>query len=275
MILSTPSPLCFRVRMDAKYLDVSSVKGSCYRLESYRSFGTVSSVHSTTLRCYFIRKCDFIKPNPTKEESQDINLVSDKYFLEKAASNTIEVYQSIMKQVLIRTGPVIEMFDVQGSREKRLVVGFKQGTTQSFFSAMSDLYHFYDLYTTRKYVGTSLVLAFSSREQNLYLFFTPFSLEQFSNGVTICSFYLNPMPNSKAAPIESSIHQIIKEASLIYCLPTTPLQSFFQTGQLSGTFISHLISLSNQSLLDCNLKLCSSGSYLWLCWLDLFSALFE
>lgn len=74
---------------------------------------------------------------------------------------------------------------------------------------MSDLYHYYELYTTRKYV------------------------EQFSNGVTICSFYLNQVPNSKAAPIESSIFQVIKEASLIYCLPTTPLQSFFQSGQLS------------------------------------------
>lgn len=77
--------------MDAKYLDVSSLKGSCYRLESYRSFGTVSSTHSTTLRCYFIRKCDFITQNPTKEQSQDIRLVSDKYFLEKAAPNTIDV----------------------------------------------------------------------------------------------------------------------------------------------------------------------------------------
>jgi glutamate dehydrogenase len=41
------------------------------------------------------------------------------------------------------------------------------------------------------------------------------------------------MPNSRAAPIENSIHQIMKEASLIYCLPTTPLQFFFQGGQLS------------------------------------------
>jgi glutamate dehydrogenase len=74
---------------------------------------------------------------------------------------------------------------------------------------MSDLYHYYDLYSTRKYV------------------------EQFSNGVTIMSLYLNPIPNSKAPPIEHSIHQVIKEASLIYCLPTTPLQTFFQTGKLS------------------------------------------
>jgi hypothetical protein len=42
------------------------------------------------------------------------------------------------------------------------------------------------------------------------------------------------MPNSKAVPIEASIYQVIKEASLLYCIPTTPLQEFFQKGQLSG-----------------------------------------
>src|SRR5215213_11102456 len=57
--------------------------------------------------------------------------------------------------------------------------------------------------------------------------------EQFSNGVTVMSLYLNPLPNSQSAPIEHTIHQVIKEASLIYCLPTTPLQSFFQTNKLS------------------------------------------
>ena len=47
------------------------------------------------------------------------------------------------------------------------------------------------------------------------------------------SLYLNPLPNSKSSPIEHSIHQVIKEASLIYCLPTTPFQQFFQSGKLS------------------------------------------
>jgi len=200
----------YELQMDKKYLDVSnSSKGMAYRLESFRSCGTVSSIHSTTLRCYFIRKCDFVNPSPSPDQSTDIKLVSDKIFLEKVTPNTLNCYQEIMKQALIRAGPVIEYLNSPGSREKRLVIGFKQNTTNSFFSAMSDLYHFYDLYTTRKYV------------------------EQFSNGVTICSFYLNQMPGSRAPPIESSIFQVMKEASLIYCLPTTPLQSFFQTGQLS------------------------------------------
>ncbi|CAJ0760437.1 7880_t:CDS:2 [Entrophospora sp. SA101] len=195
-------------RIDSRFLDVSTTS-KAYRLESYRSHGSVSPSMSTQLRCYFLAKCDFVTPEPTPEQESDIRLVGDKTFLEKATGNTLEIYQSVMKLVLQRTGPVIEMFEVEGSRERRLVIGYRQHSTQSFFSAMSDLYHFYELFSTRKYV------------------------EQFSNGVTIMSLYLNPLPNSKAAPIEHTIHQVIKEASLIFCLPTTPLQSFFQVGKLS------------------------------------------
>jgi glutamate dehydrogenase len=44
---------------------------------------------------------------------------------------------------------------------------------------------------------------------------------------------LHPVPQSKAAPIEHSIYQVMKEASLLYCLPKTPLQQYFQTNKLS------------------------------------------
>lgn len=194
-------------KIDEKYLDTSN---GLYRLESFRSFGTGQSPQAATqLRCYFIQKCVFGDSTPDAKASQDIRSVSDKSFLEKATSHTLDIYQNVMTQVLLRTGPVIEMFHVPNSKEKRLVIGFKHRTTQSFFSAMSDLYHYYDLYSTRKYV------------------------EQFSNGVTIFNFYLAQIPNSQSPPIDISIHQVIKEASLIYCLPTTPLQSFFQVGKLS------------------------------------------
>lgn len=181
-----------------------------YRLETYRSHGTVSSSLVSQLRCYFVHKCNFVKSNPTPEEEANIRLVGDRTFLEKATENTLEIYQNIIKSVLARTGPVIEVFDLPNTREKRLVIGYRQRSTSGFFSALSDLYHYYELYSTRKYV------------------------EQFSNGVSIICLYLNQLPNSKALPIEHTIYQVMKEASLIYCLPTTPLQSFFQTGKLSG-----------------------------------------
>jgi glutamate dehydrogenase len=109
-------------RIDEKYLDVS---GGLYRLESFRSFGTGPTPVAAQLRCYFIRKCVFPTPQPTPEQSLEIRLVSDKTFLEKATEHTLDIYSSVMKHVLVRTGPVIEMYHVPNSKEKRLVIGFK------------------------------------------------------------------------------------------------------------------------------------------------------
>ncbi|RSH83801.1 NAD-dependent glutamate dehydrogenase [Saitozyma podzolica] len=186
-------------RIDELYLDDSS-PAKAYRLETYRSTGAISSTIQQQLRCYFITRCSFPtgEPQPTPNGSVDIRSVSDSSFLEKASEHTLEIYQAVLDEVLRREGPVIEMFEVEDSRERRLVIGFKMGETRKFFSALSDLYHFYGLFSARKYV------------------------EQFSNGVSIISMYLNPLPNTKAPPIEHSIHQVVREASLLYCLPDNP-----------------------------------------------------
>ncbi|KAG2742878.1 hypothetical protein P692DRAFT_20878919 [Suillus brevipes Sb2] len=96
---------------------------------------------------------------------------SDTAFLEKASPHTLEAYQKILWQVESRYGPVLEAFEVEGTRERCLVIRYKMGDTSRFFSALSNLYHLYQLYSARKYV------------------------ERFSNGITIISLYLNPMPN--------------------------------------------------------------------------------
>ncbi|GBE84730.1 hypothetical protein SCP_0607100 [Sparassis crispa] len=107
-------------------------------------------------------------------------------------------------------GPVIEVFEVEGSCECRLVIGYKMGGTSKFFSALSNLYHFYALYSMCKYI------------------------EQFSNGITIISLYLNPLPSALNAPtIKHSIFQVMKEASLLYCLPDNPF-FYAEPGQNSG-----------------------------------------
>jgi glutamate dehydrogenase len=116
-----------------------------------------------------------------------------------------------MEAAVTRNGPVIDMYEIAGTREKRLIVGFKQGSALGMFAALSDLYHYYGLTSSRKYV------------------------EQFSNGFTIISIYLKPAPNSAAKhpPIEASIHQVIKEISLLYCIPQNRFQSHFVSGTLS------------------------------------------
>lgn len=48
---------------------------------------------------------------------------------------------------------MIQIVEIEGTKEKRLVIGFKQGTATGLFSALSDLYHYYGCTSTRKYVG--------------------------------------------------------------------------------------------------------------------------
>ncbi|SAM05108.1 hypothetical protein [Absidia glauca] len=195
-------------KIDEKYLN-TSYRDHAYRLESYRSNGASSSDGSSQLRCYFVTKCDFANPNPTPKQETDIKQIADKRFLFKATEQTCQSYEKVMRNVLQRSGPVIEVYEVQGTREHRLVIGYRQKSTQGFFSGMSDLYHFYGLYSTRKYV------------------------EQFSNGVTIINIYLRQLPTARSVSLEHSIYQVVKETSLIYCLPSTPLLEFFKTNKLS------------------------------------------
>lgn len=54
-------------------------------------------------------------------------------FLEKATPNTLDIYQKVMWNVESRYGPVFEVFEVEGTRERRLVIGYKMGGTSKFF----------------------------------------------------------------------------------------------------------------------------------------------
>jgi glutamate dehydrogenase len=200
----------YEQRIDKKYLNTSK-DNVAYRVESFRSESQLPGSEDQQLRCYFVYQCEFEHPNPGETET-NIDLIGDKRFLQKATKNTKDIYQEILQFAVERTGPVIEYFDIQGSNDKRLVVAYKQGSALGLFSALSDLYHYYGLTTSRKYV------------------------EQFSNGYTVMSLYLRQLPgttNAKHPSIEASIHQILKEVSLLYCVPQTKFQTLFATGRLS------------------------------------------
>lgn len=57
-----PGAVC-ESRIDEQYLDPSTPENA-YRLETYRSTGSVSSTASQQLRCYFVTKCNFPKNPP-------------------------------------------------------------------------------------------------------------------------------------------------------------------------------------------------------------------
>ncbi|PYH90666.1 NAD-specific glutamate dehydrogenase [Aspergillus ellipticus CBS 707.79] len=201
----------YEQRIDQKYINGSTHDNS-YRVETFRSPTSIPGDDGQQLRCYFVYKCQFANPNPDPNET-NIDIIGEKRFLQKATPNTKAIYQEIISNAVSRSGPVIEMFEIEKSREKRLVIAYRQGSAMGLFSALSDLYHYYHLTSSRKY------------------------LENFSNGITVISLYLRPLPNKglvpKYPPIESTIHQIIKEVSLLYCIPQNRFQHHFASGRLS------------------------------------------
>jgi len=125
---------------------------------------------------------------------------------------------------------VIEVFDIADSPEKRIVVAFRRRTAAGMLSALSDLYHYYGVTSSRKYV------------------------EQFSNGITVICLYLKPAPNPGKTfpPLDVSIHQITKEISLLYCIPQNKFQDLFASGRLSlqETIYSHCLWVFVQHFLN-------------------------
>ncbi|EER24002.1 NAD-dependent glutamate dehydrogenase [Coccidioides posadasii str. Silveira] len=220
----------YEQRIDEKYIDGSTPSNS-YRVETFRSATSLPDDNQHQLRCYFVYKCHFNNPHPDPGET-NIEVIGEKRFLQKATENTKAIYQEIISNAVARSGPVIEMFEIEGSREKRLVVAYRQGSAMGFFSALSDLYHYYRLTSSRKY------------------------LENFSNGITVVSLYLRPIAGAEASgrhpPIEAAIHQIMKEVSLLYCVPQNKFQSHFASGRLSlqETIYAHCVWVFVQQFLN-------------------------
>ncbi|KAF7921140.1 uncharacterized protein EAE98_008566 [Botrytis deweyae] len=217
-------------RLEAKYLDTSS--NQLFRVESFRSTSNLYSGSAPTkssIRCYFVYQCQFVDSNPSPSETR-LEVISDRMFLAKSTNNTKQIYQEIIELAVSRTGPVIEVFDIEDSIEKRLVVAFRRRTALGLFSALSDLYHSYGVTSSRKYV------------------------EQFSNGITVMSLYLKPASDltTKFPTLEQSIHQITKEISLLYCIPQNKFQALFASGRLSlqETIYGHCVWVFVQHFLN-------------------------
>ena len=218
-------------RLESKYLDSSASR--CYRVETFRSPTNLpgTALSKSTMRCYFVYQCQFVDPNPSPQETR-LEVIGDRMFLAKATKNTMQIYQEIIELAVSRTGPVIEVFDIENSKEKRLVVAFRRRTAMGMFSALSDLYHYYGVTSSRKYV------------------------EQFSNGISVICLYLKPATTLdtkiKYPPLEQSIHQITKEISLLYCIPQNKFQSQFAIGRLSlqETIYAHCLWVFVQHFLN-------------------------
>lgn len=224
VVFTTDSDLDFarnnyEERIDDRYIDPSYKLGPSYRAEyysaplSYRNDPILSGVQERNpqlntqyVNCFFIYKNTY-GHNSISENETDINKIGDTTFLKIASEHTKILYSDIIKDVLNNTGPVIKYFAVDDLEEYRVVIGFRQKTSAHYNSALSDLVNYYKLRITRKYI------------------------EQFANGVTIISMYITS--KAKRAPVDLSLYQVIKEASLLYCIPHNYFHERFISGELS------------------------------------------
>ncbi|CUM66745.1 uncharacterized protein PRCAT00004426001 [Priceomyces carsonii] len=209
----------FEERIDDKHIDPSSSASNSYRCESFCAplnyskdpllsgiYQKNPNVKDQIVRCHFVYKNKY-KDIAVSSNETDIEKIGDLTFLKIASNNTKLLYTEIIKNVINTTGPVIRHFNIEDIEEYRVVIGFRQKTSARYNSALSDLANYYKLQSTRKYV------------------------EQFSNGVTIISMYVTPL--QKKTPIDLSIYQVIKEASLLYCIPHSFFHDRFIKGELS------------------------------------------
>lgn len=197
--------------IDKKYLDSSNVNRA-FRVESFRCIE--ESPDWGTLRCYFVGECKFLYHDISPDETE-LSKVADYNFWTRASQHTKDVYQDLMNKAVHRTGPVSEIYEVENTDEARLVVAYKQGTAPGFFKSLSDVYHYYGLNSTRKYV------------------------DQFANGITIICLYLKSSNDDRSTPskvhpsFQQAVIQVHYEISLLYCLPRSSFSSELANGVLS------------------------------------------
>lgn len=204
----------FEERIDDKYLDPSSAAGTSYRAEFFTAplnyqadpilrgiYEKNPNINDQQMLCAFVYKCQF-------ENGIDAT------FAKIASPKTKELYNEIISQVKTTTGPVISHMALEDTDEYRVVIGYKQKTSSRYISALSDLANYYKLTVTRKYVEQ-----FPSTEEG-------------EEGTTVISMYVALNRNTTAA-VDLSIFQVIKEASLLYCIPSNLFQDRFVSGELS------------------------------------------
>lgn len=198
--------------IDERYLSPSTAS-KAFRVESFRC--VEQSPDYGTLRCYFVCKCKFAH-NDVDANETNLEKIADINFLSRASAHTKSIYKELIKNAVNKTGPVTEIFEIEDSSEARLLVAYRQQSAPGFFKSLTDLYHYYNLASSRKYV------------------------DQFANGITIVCLYLKQAPVSNFSGFERkmpSFHQTVVqvhyETSLLYCLPQSAFERELEQGLMS------------------------------------------
>jgi glutamate dehydrogenase len=176
-----------------------------YRLQCYRTHGTVAVDMPVHLRIFIVEEPQYpancvTDPAFVVRSVDDLRRVTDKNNFASSTNRTRVIISEMLEQAATpgRMGPVIRGFHYADTKEFRLLVCFRHGTTHSVLSGLADMYHSYNLSASRKYV------------------------EQFSHGYTIHSLYLQ-IDHLQPEALLPLFEKIKDDASFMYCLPRSSL----------------------------------------------------
>jgi len=176
-------------------------KYPCSRLQTYRTTGKARGAKH--LRLYQVNRPKFCSDEIFSKET-DLKKIACRLFLKTATRETYQRYQDILERSSGWETPLIDVSQKRDSRELRLMVAINRESPSRFFSNVSDVFNSHGLFSNRKYV------------------------EQFANGKTVYTFYLNEIRDKKL------VQDLIEDISLVYVLPDSPLSELFREGRLSA-----------------------------------------
>eukprot|EP00163_Fabomonas_tropica_P003925 TRINITY_DN13481_c0_g4_i1.p1 TRINITY_DN13481_c0_g4~~TRINITY_DN13481_c0_g4_i1.p1 ORF type:complete len:1026 (-),score=365.41 TRINITY_DN13481_c0_g4_i1:176-3253(-) len=198
-----------------------------FRMQVYRTEGVVTDENDddTHLRLYFLQKPEFVNdPATVSPNETNIDKIGDVAFLQQVTPYTKELYRSLMVEAQTTMAPSFRILDTPKEHQKRLVLCFRNGTTHSLLSAMSDLYHYFKLRSSHKYV------------------------EPFANGMVIFSVYLcswvhwhaDDVNNAKSPGLpvrekgifDDACKAVLQQAPMSFVLPRSALSHLLQSSTL-------------------------------------------
>ncbi len=172
-----------------------------HRVHSYRTLGKAMGIEH--LRMYFVYKPKFKLKKKNREET-DLKKIACKSFLDSAAPETRKRYQDILLRSKGCETPIIETSFTRNKQELRIMIVVDRESSVRFFSNISDVINSHGLVSHRKYI------------------------EQFANGKTIYSIYIDSIQDERA------VKKLTGDISLVYVIPESPLSSLFREGRLTA-----------------------------------------
>jgi glutamate dehydrogenase len=192
------------------------------RLQTYRTLRKALGLEY--LRIYLVHQPSFPLDRIVPEET-DLQRIADRAFLAAVPEPTYRLYQDLLNRSKSWESPLLDVCHDRKTKELMITAVVNRDSSPNFFSDISDVLHSHSLFSNRKYI------------------------EQFANGKTVFSIYLNDIQN------QALVDNLVEDISLVYVIPDSPLAALFREGRLTAqetVFGVSLWSFAHQFLTSYN-----------------------